>query len=58
MRPAHIHFYVQAEGYQPLITQIYDSACQYVENDAVFAVKDSLVVDFKDAGENKAELEV
>ena len=58
MRPAHIHFYVQAEGCQPLITQIYNSACQYVENDAVFAVKDSLVVDFKDAGENKAELEV
>jgi len=57
MRPAHIHFYLQAEGYQPLITQIYDSACPYVENDAVFAVKDSLVVDFKDAGDNKTELE-
>jgi len=57
MRPAHIHFYVQAAGYKPLIMQVYDSACQYVKNDTVFAVRDSLVVDFKDVGDNRTELE-
>jgi hypothetical protein len=58
MRPGHIHLYVQAKGYRPLITQIYDSACPYVLDDAVWAVKDSLIVNFKDIGENKTELEV
>ncbi|EPE31144.1 Aromatic compound dioxygenase [Glarea lozoyensis ATCC 20868] len=46
-RPAHIHLIVQREGYKPVTTQIFDSEDQYLENDSVFAVKDSLVVEFK-----------
>ncbi|PNS20063.1 hypothetical protein CAC42_5513 [Sphaceloma murrayae] len=46
MRPAHIHFIVSAPGYKPLITQIFDRQDKYITNDSVFAVKDSLVVDF------------
>ncbi|KII91228.1 hypothetical protein PLICRDRAFT_173115 [Plicaturopsis crispa FD-325 SS-3] len=57
VRPAHIHFYVQAQGFHPLITQIYDSQCKYVKNDAVFAVKDALIVEFKDTGDHETELE-
>lgn len=34
------------EGYRPLTTQIFDRKDQYLTNDSVFAVKDSLVVDF------------
>ncbi|TPX11823.1 uncharacterized protein E0L32_007560 [Thyridium curvatum] len=45
-RPAHIHFMVIAEGYQTLVTQIFDSGSDYVDNDSVFAVKDGLTVDF------------
>ncbi|KAL8287545.1 hypothetical protein RQP46_003403 [Phenoliferia psychrophenolica] len=45
-RPAHIHFYVSSPGYKTLITQIFDRDSKYIEDDAVFAVKDSLIVDF------------
>ena len=48
-RPAHIHFRVRAPGHQELVTQIFDRNNQYLENDSVFAVKDSLIVDFKPA---------
>lgn len=58
MRPAHIHIYVQAKGYMPLVTQIYDTECEHVQSDAVFGVKDSLIVKFKEIGEKKTELEV
>ncbi len=46
MRPAHIHFMVQAPGYKPLTTHIFVEGDPYLESDAVFGVKDSLVVDF------------
>jgi len=46
-RPAHIHFAVSAEGYEPVTTHIFDSEDPYLKGDAVFAVKQSLVCDFK-----------
>lgn len=46
MRPAHIHFIVSAKGYKPLITQIFDRRDKHITNDSVFAVKDTLIVDF------------
>ncbi|GAB7359697.1 hypothetical protein MBLNU230_g6872t1 [Neophaeotheca triangularis] len=59
MRPAHIHFIVSAPGYKPLVTQIFDRRDGYVANDSVFAVKDSLVVDFVEkAGDPKAGFEL
>jgi catechol 1,2-dioxygenase len=45
-RPAHIHFAVSAEGYEPVITHIFDAADPYLNSDAVFAVKNSLVRPF------------
>src|SRR5687768_1278472 len=48
-RPSHVHFRVRAPGHQELVTQIFDREDKYVENDSVFAVKDSLIVDFKPA---------
>lgn len=46
-RPAHIHMIVSAPGYQAVTTHIFVSGDRYLESDAVFAVKNSLVVDFK-----------
>lgn len=37
---------ISAPGYKPLITQIFDRRDEHLSNDSVFAVKDSLVVDF------------
>ena len=45
-RPAHIHFVVSAEGYEPVTTHIFDRTDEYLQTDAVFAVKDSLICDF------------
>jgi len=46
-RPAHIHFVVSAEGYEPVTTHIFDRTDPYLQSDAVFAVKDSLICDFE-----------
>ena len=45
-RPAHIHMIVTAPGYQRLQTHIFDSQSAYLDSDAVFAVKRSLIRDF------------
>jgi catechol 1,2-dioxygenase len=45
-RPAHIHFVVSADGYEPVTTHIFDRTDEYLGSDAVFAVKESLVCDF------------
>ena len=45
-RPAHIHFIVTADGYRPLTTHIFVAGSPYIESDAVFAVKKSLIKDF------------
>jgi len=45
-RPAHIHFVVTADGYDAVTTHIFDRTDPYLESDAVFAVKDSLICDF------------
>jgi protocatechuate 3,4-dioxygenase beta subunit len=44
-RPAHIHFVVAAPGHKPVITHVFDRASAYLDSDAVFGVRDSLVVD-------------
>lgn len=45
-RPGHIHFIVSAPGFRALTTQLYDDRDEYIARDAVFAVKDELVVKF------------
>ncbi|MEU6832176.1 intradiol ring-cleavage dioxygenase [Nocardia beijingensis] len=44
MRPAHLHFMVTAPNFRPLITHIFLADDPYLDCDAVFGVKDSLVV--------------
>jgi hydroxyquinol 1,2-dioxygenase len=46
-RPAHIHMIVTAPGHQRLQTHIFDSASAYLDSDAVFAVKRSLIRTFE-----------
>ena len=48
-RPAHIHFKITAQGYHPLITHLFVAGDNYLETDAVFAVRDSLIVDLTQA---------
>jgi hydroxyquinol 1,2-dioxygenase len=47
MRPAHIHFMVQAPGYETLTTHVFDESDEYLDRDAVFGVKNSLIAPFE-----------
>lgn len=55
-RPAHIHFIVQAPGHQELTTHIFVAGSPYLDSDAVFAVKKSLITAFE-AIDDPAEAE-
>ena len=45
-RPAHIHTIVSAPGYEPVTTHVFAAGDRYLTSDAVFGVKNSLIVDF------------
>jgi protocatechuate 3,4-dioxygenase beta subunit len=45
-RPAHIHLIVTADGYAPVTTHVFDADSPYLDSDAVFGVKESLVRPF------------
>jgi protocatechuate 3,4-dioxygenase beta subunit len=42
-RPAHLHFIVSAPGYRPVTTHVFVDDSPYLDSDAVFGVKDSLI---------------
>lgn len=46
-RPAHLHFMIKAEGCEPLVTHVFVDGDAYLDSDAVFATKQSLVGEFK-----------
>jgi len=46
-RPGHIHMKVSAPGHVPVTTHLFVAGSPYIESDAVFGVRPSLVVDFE-----------
>ena len=50
-RPAHIHFMLSAVGYETLVTQLFTDDDPYLGTDAVFGVKESLVVHYESTDE-------
>jgi len=46
-RPAHVHAIISAPGYEKVATHLFVKGDAYLDSDAVFGVKHSLVVDFK-----------
>ncbi|MBB5737676.1 catechol 1,2-dioxygenase [Xanthomonas arboricola] len=46
-RAAHLHFIVEAPGFQQVITHIFAPDCPYLAEDAVFGVKRELVAEFR-----------
>ena len=45
-RPAHIHFIVSASGYKAVTTELFAEGDPYLDSDAVFGVRESLIVPF------------
>ena len=46
MRPGHIHMIVSAPEHHPITTHLFAAGSQYIDSDAVFGVKESLVTPF------------
>ncbi len=46
-RPAHFHMIVSAPGYVGLVTELFPSGSDYIDNDTVFGVRPGLIVDVK-----------
>jgi hydroxyquinol 1,2-dioxygenase len=42
-RPAHVHFMIAAPGYEKLVTHVFVAGDKYLDSDAVFGVKESLI---------------
>ncbi|WP_261535463.1 intradiol ring-cleavage dioxygenase [Burkholderia multivorans] len=55
-RPAHLHFMIDAPGYRRLVTHLFDEEDAYLQSDAVFGVKPSLMVAYRrrEAGDELA----
>jgi hydroxyquinol 1,2-dioxygenase len=47
-RPAHIHMIARAPGFRTVTTHIFDETSTYLDSDAVFAVKRSLLRRFEE----------
>jgi hydroxyquinol 1,2-dioxygenase len=47
-RPAHVHFLIKAPGHETLVTHLFRDGDPYLDSDAVFGVRSSLVVKIPD----------
>jgi hydroxyquinol 1,2-dioxygenase len=54
MRPAHVHFRVEADGFETLITHVFAAGDPHLDSDAVFGVKSSLIAGFAAHGPGTA----
>lgn len=46
MRPGHTHVWLKAPGFKDLITHVFDVESDYLHDDAVFGVRESLIATF------------
>lgn len=51
-RPSHLHYIVTADGFRPLVTEIFPDDDPYLDQDTVFGVREDLVMKYveQDAG--------
>lgn len=57
-RPAHFHFIVSAPGFHSVVTELFNAEDTYIDEDAAFGVRDSILVKFErnDSPEEAAAL--
>jgi hydroxyquinol 1,2-dioxygenase len=56
-RPAHLHFMIQAPGYETLVTHVFRKDDPYLDSDAVFGVRESLVGEWVRQGDGSWRLD-
>ncbi|MEM8540807.1 MAG: dioxygenase [Pseudomonadota bacterium] len=47
-RPSHLHFIATANGYRSLVTEVFPSDDPYLDEDAVFGVREKLIMEYKE----------
>jgi protocatechuate 3,4-dioxygenase beta subunit len=47
-RPSHLHFIVVADGYRSLVTEVFPSDDVYLDRDAVFGVREDLIMEYQE----------
>jgi protocatechuate 3,4-dioxygenase beta subunit len=57
-RPAHLHFVVKAPGFETITTHIYDGKDPLINEDAIFGVKQELVVEFTPAARGEWRIDI
>ncbi|MGR3500939.1 dioxygenase family protein [Pseudaestuariivita sp.] len=53
-RPSHLHFIVQAEGHKTLVTEVFADGDPYLDRDAVFGVREDLIMDYAEHTDHAA----
>lgn len=46
-RPSHLHFIAEAEGFKPLVTEVFPEDDPYLDQDTVFGVREDLVMRYQ-----------
>ena len=57
-RPAHLHFIASAPGHRPVTTHVFVADSPYLDSDAVFGVKESLIRDVPEVDDPHRAAEV
>ena len=45
-RPSHLHYIIKAEGYRPLVTEVFPDDDPFLDEDTVFGVREDLVMKY------------
>jgi hydroxyquinol 1,2-dioxygenase len=56
-RPAHLHFKISAPGYESLITHVFRDGDRWLDSDAVFGVRQSLVAPWRQRADGSYQLD-
>ena len=52
-RPSHLHFIVTAPGHRTLVTEVFPSDDPYLDKDAVFGVREKLIMEYKKCNDHE-----
>ena len=52
-RPSHLHFIVTAPGMRSLVTEVFPSDDPYLDEDAVFGVREQLIMEYQERHDSK-----
>ena len=53
-RPSHLHFIITADGHKSLVTEVFPSDDPYLDQDAVFGVREQLIMEYKERHDAEA----